>query len=354
MSETDEKLKFTIRPPRETTVLLGHRDAETALLDAYRSGRMAHGWLIGGPTGIGKATLAYRMARFVLAHPDPSAPQVQAATSLDVDPEHPAARLFAAGAHGGLLTVQRVLNDKGVLRQVIRVEEVRETVSFFGATATAGGWRVCVVDTVDELNIHGANALLKILEEPPARGLLLLVSDSPARLLPTILSRCRRLTLRPLAEHEVVQAAAHAVGLAEDTPALAEAAALADGSVSRALTLVSGRERKLQRSVAAVLDTLPTVDPLEVHAIGDLLPLNDREALGAFAAAVERWIERRVAAEASEQGRDPARLARLAEVWEKIGRSARDTEAYNLERRPLVFSVIGLLAEAVARSPPRK
>lgn len=348
MSESDEKLKFDVRQPRDTTVLMGHAAAEATLLDAYRSGRMAHGWLIGGPAGIGKATLAYRMARFVLANPDPSAPRVRAATSLEVDPEHPVARLFAAGAHGGLLTLQRTMNEKGALRQVIRVEEVRETVSFFGSTAAAGGWRVCVVDTVDELNAHGANALLKILEEPPARGLLLLISDSPARLLPTILSRCRRLTLRPLAQDELIQAVAHATGVDADTPTLREAAALADGSVSRALTLMSGRELKLQRSIAAVLDTLPALDPLQVHAIGDLLPLNDRAGVAAFAAAVGRWIEQRVAAEIVQQGHNPARLARLAEVWEKIGRAARDTQAYNLERRPLVFSVFGLLAEATA------
>lgn len=348
MSETEQKQKLNIRPARETTALFGHLTAEAALLEAYRSGRMAHGWLLGGPAGIGKATLAYRMARFVLAHPDPYSPEVQAATSLAVSPEHPAARMVASGAHGGLLTVERVLNEKGVLRQVIRVDEVRETVAFFGSTAAAGGWRVCVVDTVDEMNANAANALLKILEEPPSRGLLLLVSHAPARLLPTILSRCRRLALRPLPASEVIEAAADAAGLDADSPTLGEAAALADGSVSRALALFSGRELKLQHSVSAVLNALPGVDPLQVHAIADLLPLNDREALATFASAVGRWIERRVATEAARPDAQVPRLARLAEVWEKIACAARDTDAYNLERRPLVFSTFGLLAEAVA------
>src|SRR5882724_11547249 len=223
--------------PRETTVLFGHREAETALLNAYRSGRIPHAWLIGGAAGIGKATLAYRMARFVLAHRDPHASDVQRAETLFVGPSDAVARQVAAGAHGGLLTLERSLNDKGVMRTVISVDETRETISFFGSTAAGEGWRVCVVDTVDELNPNAANALLKILEEPPHRSLFLLVSHAPARVLPTILSRCRKLPLRPLAANEVIRAAAQAADIAVDDPTLREVADAAEGSVSRALTL---------------------------------------------------------------------------------------------------------------------
>src|SRR4030081_4119346 len=211
-------------PPRETTALSGHREAETALLDAYRSGRIPHAWLIGGTLGIGKATLAYRMARFVLAHRDPLAPDVQHAETLQVDPSDPVARHVAAGAHGGLLTLERTVNDKGVLRTVITVDETRETIGFFGSTAAVDGWRVCIVDTVDELNPNAANALLKVLEEPPQQSLFLLVSHAPARVLPTILSRCRKLLLRALAVDDVIRAAALAANKATDDPALVEAA----------------------------------------------------------------------------------------------------------------------------------
>src|SRR3982074_2580421 len=190
--------------PRETTALFGHHDAETALLNAYRSGRIPHAWLIGGAAGIGKATLAYRMARFVLAHPNPNAPDVQRAETLAVDPSDPVARHVAAGAHGGLLTLERSLNDKGVLRTVITVDETRETIPFFGSTAAVEGWRVCIVDTVDELNPNAANARLKILEEPPQQSLFLFVSHATARVLPTIQSRCRKLPLRPLATSDVI------------------------------------------------------------------------------------------------------------------------------------------------------
>jgi DNA polymerase-3 subunit delta' len=335
---------FAVPHPREATVLFGHRDAEKALLDAYRSGRMPHAWLIGGPQGIGKATLAYRMARFVLAHPDPLAGEVQRADSLDVDPSNPAARRVAAGTHGGLLVLQRTPNDKGVMRTVITVDETRETISFFGSTAAADGWRVCIVDTVDELNPNAANALLKTLEEPPRQSLFLLVSNSPGRVLPTILSRCRRLPLRSLTSTDVIQAVSQATGLAHGDPALLEAADAAEGSVARALTLLGGDAVKLHHKTAALLATLPRVDPRELHALGDALGGSDKAALATFIDSVDRWVGARLRTD--DPNADLPRLARLAEVWEKINRAARDTAEYNLERKPLVFSVFGMLAEA--------
>src|ERR1700689_4324333 len=205
--------------PRETSTLSGHREAELALLNAYRSGRIPHAWLIGGAQGIGKATLAYRMARYVLAHRDALAADVQGAETLWVDPSDAVARHVAAGAHGGLLTLERSLNDKGVMRTVITVDETRETIGVFGATAAVEGWRICIVDTGDEVNTNAPNPLLKILEDPPPQSLFLLVSHAPARVLPTILSRCRKLALRPLAASDVIRAAAQAAKLGVDDPA---------------------------------------------------------------------------------------------------------------------------------------
>src|SRR3954467_15097869 len=345
MSPRQTERETAICHPRETSVLFGHREAETALLAAYRSGRIPHAWLIGGPQGIGKATLAYRMARFVLAHGQPLALSVQRAEDLAINPDHAVARQGAASSHGGLLTLERPANDRGVMRTVITVDETRETIGFFGSTAAAEGWRVCIVDTVDELNPNAANALLKILEEPPQRSLFLLVSHAPARVLATIQSRCRKLRLRALATDDVIRAAAKAADVAADDPALSEAAAAAEGSVSRALTLLGGDALKLQQRTAALLATLPQVDPRELHALGEQLPLSDRVALSAFIDGVERWISERLATDSNANANLP-RLARLAEVWEKIARAARDTADYNLERKPLVFSVFSLLAEA--------
>jgi DNA polymerase III subunit delta' len=344
MSARQVETQVLVPHPHETTALFGHHDAEAALLNAYRSGRIPHAWLIGGPQGIGKATLAYRMARFVLAHRDPLAPDVQRVDNLQVDPSDPVARRIAAGAHGGLLVLQRTPNDKGVMRTVITVDETRETITFFGSTAAVEGWRVCIVDTVDELNPNAANALLKILEEPPRQSLFLLVSHTPGRVLPTILSRCRRLTLRPLSKANVIRAASHAANLREDDPLLSVAAEAAEGSVARALVLLGGDGVKLHQRTAALLATLPRIDPRELHALGDALGGSDKIALATFIDSVDRWVSARLRMD--DANANLPRLARLAEVWEKISRAARDTAEYNLERKPLVFSVFGMLAEA--------
>ena len=336
--------EISIPHPRETTAFFGHGEAQQMLLDAYRSGRIPHAWLIGGAQGIGKATLAYRMARFVLAHGDPALSKVQNAETLELDPAHPVARHVAADTHGGLLTLERTANDKGVMRTVISVEQTRETIAFFGSTAAVDGWRVCIVDTVDELNPNAANALLKVLEEPPRRSLFLLVSHAPARVLPTIQSRCRKLPLRPLATDDVIQAAARAAQISSDDASLREAADAAEGSVARALALIDGGALKLHQRTAALLDNLPQVDPRELHALGDALGGNDRAALGAFVDSIDRWIGERL--RIGDANANLPRLARLAEVWEKIANAARETETYNLERKPLVFSVFGLLQEA--------
>jgi DNA polymerase-3 subunit delta' len=329
--------------PRETTVLYGHLEAEQALLAAYRSSRFPHAWLIAGPAGIGKATLAYRMARFMLAHPDPCAPAVQSAKSLHVDADHPVARRIAAQAQPDLLVLERTINEKtGKLRQDIQVDDVRRTVAFFGSTAGEGGWRIAIVDAVDELNASGANALLKILEEPPRRAVLLLVSRSAARVLPTMRSRCRVLTLRPLDAADVARAGAAAIGSRPNAAGIAAASAAADGSVGRALTLLEGEALELRNRTMALLDRLPGIDPGALHALGDRLYGVDPAPLAAFVDTVNAWLSARLTA--TEQV--PARLVRLAEAWEKVNAAARDVEEFNLDRKPLVFNVFGWLAEA--------
>jgi DNA polymerase-3 subunit delta' len=328
--------------PRATTALFGHGGAEAALLAAYRGGRVPHAVLLVGPKGIGKATLAYRLARFVLAHPDPAAPEVAAATSLAVDAAHPVARRIAAQALGDLLVLQRTPNDKGVLRQQIAVDDVRRTVSFFGSTAGEGGWRIAIVDAVDELNRSSANALLKILEEPPARALILLVCHSAARVPPTLRSRCRIVTLRPLDAADVAAAAALATGATAGDAEIAAAAAAAEGSVGRALALLDGNALALRQQALAQLERLPAVDAGALHALGDAIAGTDAAPLAAFLDTVNGWLARRVDRERGEL----ARLARLAAAAERINAAARDAETYNLERKPLVFGVFGLLAEA--------
>ena len=187
-----------------TPSLLGREAAESALRRLFESGRLPHALLLSGPRGIGKATLAFRFARFVLANgAGEGSPGGLSGGSeesgLAIAPESGTFRRVASGGHADLLTVERAYDPRRRrLRGEIVVEDTREIAAFLRLTPAEGGWRVVIVDGADEMNRNAANALLKILEEPPRRALLLLVAHSPGRLLPTIRSRCRRFPLAPL------------------------------------------------------------------------------------------------------------------------------------------------------------
>ncbi len=346
MSAADDEEPAEAPHPRKTQELFGHAEAERVLLDAYRSARVPHAWLIGGPRGIGKATLAYRMARFVLAHPDPSAAAVKSAPSLAVDPEHVVVRRIAAQAQGDLLVLERSEDDKGKMRTVITVDQVRRNVSFFGSTPGEGGWRVCIIDSADELKQpEAANALLKMLEEPPPRSLFLLVSHAPGQQLATIRSRCRLLNLHPLASADVARAVAAALGRDAEDAEVIEAAGLAEGSVGRAFSMLGGPVLALRRRLIQLLDRLPDIDPMALHALGDAMAGTDPQTLEAFRDTINGWLSARI-----ESGPQESRvMARVAETWDKVNRAAVEADTFNLERKPLVFSVFGLLADAARR-----
>jgi DNA polymerase-3 subunit delta' len=268
---------------------------------------------------------------------------VQNAKSLDVPVEHPVARRIAGQAHSDLLVLRRVINEKtGKMYTEIRVDDIRRTVPFFGSTAGEGGWRIAIVDPLEELNKNGENALLKVLEEPPPRTLLLLLSHAPGRVLPTIRSRCRTLFLRPLATQDVALALAAATDQQAESDDIRAAAAAADGSVGRALSLLEGDTLELRQQVVGLLDRLPTLDTRALHALGDEIAGTHAETLAVFMDAVNEWLSIRL----SSSAQAGSSLAKVAEVWTSVNRAARQAEAYNLDRKPLVFSVFGQLAEA--------
>jgi DNA polymerase-3 subunit delta' len=328
--------------PREQPLLVGHGEAETAVFQAWQAGRLPHAILIGGPEGIGKATLAYRVARFVLAHP--TAPSQAQDLSLPAD--HPVSRQVAAQSHPDLLVLRRLVNpDSGKLYTEIRVGDVRKIVGFFGSTPALGGYRVCVVDSAEEMNREGANALLKLLEEPPAKSLFLIVSHVPGRIIPTIRSRCRQLRLKPLATEEVARAVKLLAPRIPDLPSdrIDEAAAASDGCVRRALALLLGEGLDVRALSAELFERLPEVDPAKLHTLGDRIQSDQNLAL--FAETVGDWLAR----EATRPRAPLPRLARLAEAWEKVRRAAVETDVYRLDRKPFVFQVFAMLAEATRR-----
>ncbi|MCB5410597.1 DNA polymerase III subunit delta' [Pseudogemmobacter faecipullorum] len=250
--------------PRDTAALFGQHSAEADFLRAFNTGRLHHAWMLTGAKGIGKATLAWRIARFLLTTPEagpaglfgaPEKPQ-----SLGTDPESPVARRMRALAEPRLALLRRTANDKGnALSQFITIDDTRRLKNFFSLSAADGGKRVAIVDSVDEMNPNAANGLLKLLEEPPPRAVFLLISHQPARLLPTIRSRCRELRLAPLGAGDLSDALTQAGGAIEpeDRDALAE---LAGGSAGEAFRLTNLDGLKTYAGLVRLFSTLPRLD----------------------------------------------------------------------------------------------
>jgi DNA polymerase-3 subunit delta' len=334
---------MTAPEPRANPLLLGQEAAETALVEAMRSGRLHHAWLLTGPPGVGKATLAFRFARRLLAGP-------AEATSLALPETHPTFRRVAAGGHADLFTVEREWDEKRRrLRGEIVVDDVRRIADFLHLTPAEGGWRVVVLDGAEDLNRNAANALLKVLEEPPPRAVLLLVCAATGRLLPTIHSRCRRLRLGPLDESVV------ATLLARYAPQIAEeererVAALAEGSIGRALQLAEGGAVGISTLVGKVLDALPDLSPARAHEVADALG-RDEDAFSTFMDLLRAAVASAVRAAA--RGRadpDQARLlgarplAAWIDVWQGLTRLQDETEAFHLDKRQALVNGFGLLA----------
>jgi DNA polymerase III subunit delta' len=348
--------------PRETSVLLGHEAAERELAQSFASGRMHHAWLIAGREGIGKATLAYRLARHVLARPEARDPE---GLSLEIGEKTAAARQVRALSHPGLLVLRRPYDVRAKrFAASILIDEVRRLRSFLGLTGGEGAWRVVVVDSADELNLNAANALLKSLEEPPRRALFLLISSEPSKLLPTIRSRCRRLDLEPLAgEHlrAAAEAALAAAGMeppeASQWPLLEH---LAEGSVRRALQLAGSGGLELYGRIEAIFTGLPNVDWPAAHALSDQLGTTAQEQrFEAFYSLFLDLLARLVRARATDRSEAPelalaqrlipdARLPQWAELWQTALRERDEAVLLNLDRKALILGTLARL-EALAR-----
>ncbi len=358
LAEPDRLEGFS--PPREIDRVFGHEATLREFADAFESGRMHHAWLLVGPEGIGKATLAYSLARWVLAEGD------QGREAIDRD--HPVFRKVAALSHPNLLLIRRSWNDKSKrYSQWIGVEEVRRLRAFLGHSAGEGAWRVIIIDRADELNQNAANALLKALEEPPARTVFLLISSAEGRLPVTIRSRARILRVTALGEADLekaVKAALARDGHEADAETLATALALSQGSVRRALELVSSEGIELYGEIAAALAALPDLEGMRLHrTVERLAGSTDTERLDLYLALLLGLIERLIRFAATGEGAtqqeqrlasgliSPANLANWAEAWEAISEARAEVFALNLDRSLLVLETWFRL-QAIAREHP--
>ena len=347
--------------PRHTRAVIGHDAAQEMLLERVRSNRLHHGWLMTGPEGIGKATLAYAFTRHLLAKPDERNPT---AVSLAIPENSVAYRQVTALSHPDFLLLRRSWDPKLKRHTTsIPIDEVRRLRMFLGHKAEMSAWRVILVDTADDLNTAAANALLKSLEEPPPRTVFILLSSEPGRLLPTIRSRCRLLNLAPLAADDLRAAVNQAIAASDnsappapsDWPRLIE---LSQGSVRRALNANSTGGLKIYDSVRSTVSALPNIDWSTIHTLSDSLAgAAAEQKFEQFFEFLLDFVSRLVRAQATGQGTSADlalaqrlmagnRLPSFAAAWSEIVAAKSDAMALNLDRKALIMNAFMVLAAA--------
>ncbi len=359
--------------PGEHPNLLGHDEALAEISHAYKKQRMHHAWLVTGPKGTGKATLAMAVAAYLLRYPDISSTPDQIAIP---GPSDDTFKLIGRGGHPNVLHITRPLNGKtGKFRREITVDEIRKLRAFFTRTRVQDSWRICIIDSADELNISATNALLKILEEPPERTLFFVLANYPGRLLPTIRSRCRQLHLRPLT-NENLQFALELLGVELshlDDSELDILYTLSQGSVRRAITLIQLDGIVLYHKFGEILAANSQGEPdwLNIHKLADELSrvnkdeqfrlllditqihisncLRNNNTLNGVSSFSDTHESQSAM---TSQSSIPAhlkqsmlsRLARLCEVWEKTAASVSLADSYNLDRKQIILNLFGSLA----------
>jgi DNA polymerase-3 subunit delta' len=347
--ETPESDRLAGIPhPREMLSLLGQEAAEAAFLAGYQAGKLHHAFLLAGPEGIGKATFAYRAARFLLDETSREGDALFAPPppeSLFVAAEARVTALVARESHPDLVVLKRRYDPKGKrFRAEISVEETRDALQLFTKTAAFGGWRIVIVDAADDLNTASANAILKTLEEPPEKAIFFLVSHQPGRLLPTIRSRCQLLDFVPLNPQDIATLLARFGRMVPDISALELEA---EGSIRRALRRGEGGSARVAEAISRAFAGLPNPAPRAVDAVGEAVRSGAEgiEALSDLMDETERFLHREMKARLA-RGASLATLSEFAETWSRLTAEARRVDALNLDRRAFatrLFDEIGTL-----------
>ncbi len=345
--------------PREALSLFGQEEAEGEFLGALEGRRLHHAWLLTGPRGVGKATLAWRIARAVLAA-RPGTP----IRSLELAAGHPIHRSTLALSEPRLFLLRRGWDkDAKRLKTVITVDDVRRMKSFFNLSATDGDRRIVIVDAVDEMNVNAANALLKLLEEPPAGAVLLLVCHNPSQILPTIRSRCRELRCRPLGPDDMTRAIAAAGS--DAGPNAAQLSELAGGSAGEALRLLHDDGCALYKQIVALLTTMPNLDRAAAMGLSDsasgranesrydtLLRLIDLALVRLARSGAGRPPEIEAAPGEAALAARLAPTAEAARHWatlhQSFGARARQGRAVNLDPSSLLLDMVLKMNETAA------
>lgn len=342
----EEKTSFE---PKDNTYLVGCEDAEKMFLEAWKSNSLHQSWLISGVKGIGKATFAYKIARFLLSEDKEKKEDL---SSLDISPNSNTFRQIAKGSHPEFKLIERGYIDKdrkkimkaikdgnylsdeelGELKKssVISVDDVRTINEFLAKKSADGKWRVVIVDTVDEMNTSSANAILKILEEPPHKSIILLISHNPAVLLPTIKSRCAKLNLAPLKENQVASLLRrYRADLSEDV--IKKLASISGGSIGKAISYADGNALEMYEEIYSLATAGKKFKTAEMLSFCDKI-VSDEENYNLFKELVLKFL--------TEQVRALNKVEDTADMYEKATKTFRETEALNLDKRQAVMTVM--------------
>ena len=327
-------------------VLTGHDEAIRQVTEAFKAGRMHHAWLIAGIEGIGKATLAYHIAHHVLSGGQNPIGKI--------DARHPAAKLIMAGAHPDLLVVRRTENDKGDVRDGIIAEDARKIAPFLHMTSAHDGWRIVIIDEAHTLNRTSQNTILKILEEPPPRALILMTATSAGAMLPTIRSRCRVLPLAPLddgAMHAVLERLAPEIE-GDELQRLIE---LTGGSAGFALTIARSESLPLYGELLEMLGAMPALDVPRLHKLADRVGRKaEAESFGVLTTLLTDCLRRAARARAMGQGSGETPLPRdlpldrTLRLWDETRATFALAENANLDRKLAFIKAMSDIRRAVA------
>ncbi|MEP3525456.1 MAG: DNA polymerase III subunit delta' [Hyphomicrobiales bacterium] len=342
MSATEHELPIAdriegLKQPYEHSVLKGQEEAEARFLEAACSGRLHHAWLLSGPSGCGKATFAFRMARyFAQANEEGGSPTVDDLNKAGAH-DNPTFKQIARGAHPNILHLRIPFDEKTKkFRTLVTVDEVRRSVAFFGMSSGGKGWRIAIVDSANDMNANAANALLKILEEPPERTVFFLLSSQPGRLLPTIRSRCQHLALKPLDNDNLIAAlenASYDITFEADT--LKRNHTVINGSVRRAFHFANNDAEALLNDFNTLIGQQPTYDIPMLHRFADSVSARSAdEKYAFFIEFIENYVANKV------RVFDNIRpLVSWTEVWDKMQARIKQEEALNLDRKQTVLAL---------------
>lgn len=287
----------SLPPPRENPDLFAHENIEKQILDLFNKRQLPHAMIFAGPMGVGKMTMAFRVARFLLSQKDEEdgglfgmEEPLPAPTTMQMSPDHPVFSKVAASAHPDLRTIERAMDErKGKQKSSVDVDSIRTIAPFLRMKATEGGWRVVIVDEADTMNRNAQNAILKILEEPPPKTVLIVICNRLGAMLPTIRSRCRTFHF-PILDSASLTTLIKRAAPATNDSSLSLLATLSDGSAGKAIALLEEEGVNTLNTLLDFMGDWPQWRWVQIHTMADTLSRPDSDKAYLNFTFLAQWI----------------------------------------------------------------